>query len=311
MSSSPHHQRIVAFLNPFAGAVEKQGAEALRDALTQSFAQRGTSARIEFVPGAKLRPALDQARHDVDDGKLDAVVVGGGDGSIRTAASVLAGSGIPLGVLPLGTLNHFAKNLGIPLVLEEAVAVIAAGKAQAVDVGEVNGETFINNSSIGLYPYIVLDRERRRRKEGLDKWTAMFFAVLRTLRNFPVHRLMINAAGWVEPTRSPCVFVGNNEYDLAVPKFGNRERLDRGELCLYVAKPQSRLALLWLAYRCMFGLVEQARDLRILKVDAAEITSRHRHHLLVAFDGEVEKMRVPLRYRTRPGALLVFAPPRA
>jgi diacylglycerol kinase family enzyme len=89
--------------------------------------------------------------------------------------------------------------------------------------------------------------------------------------------------------------------------FGTREALDRGELCLYVARAQSRLALLWLGFRCTLGIVDQQRDLRILKTQTAEIGARKRR-LLVAFDGEVESILSPLRYRTRPGALRIFAP---
>ena len=118
-------------------------------------------------------------------GETDAIVVGGGDGSIRTLASVLAGTDVPLGVLPLGTLNHFAKDLGIPLQVEEAAAIIAAGRTRVVDLAEVNGETFINNSSIGIYPYMVIDRERRRARHKLAKWMAMVPAFFRMLRHFP------------------------------------------------------------------------------------------------------------------------------
>ena len=90
-------------------------------------------------------------------GEIDAIVVGGGDGSVRTVAGVLADTGVPLGVLPLGTLNHFAKDLGIPLKVEQAAAAIAAGHTRNVDIAEVNGKTFINNSSIGIYPYMQLN----------------------------------------------------------------------------------------------------------------------------------------------------------
>ncbi|MBA3404030.1 MAG: diacylglycerol kinase family lipid kinase, partial [Gemmatimonadaceae bacterium] len=148
-------------------------------------------------------------------------IIGGGDGSIRTVAGVHCWNDLPLGVIPLGTWNHFAKDLKIPLSVEEAVAVIAAGEIRAVDLGEVNGQIFINNSSIGIYPYLVLDRERRRRREGLSKWRAMIKAGLRAVRYFPIHRLAIRVEGRVEPCRSPCVFIGNNEYRLSclVPAF--------------------------------------------------------------------------------------------
>jgi diacylglycerol kinase family enzyme len=176
-------------------------------------------------------------------------------------------------------------------------------------VGELNGEFFINNSSIGIYPYLILERERRRRRRRLSKWTAMVLALPRVLRHLPLFRLKIGIQGLVEPCRSPCVLIGNNEYRLTVPAFGRRDRLDRGELCLYVAKVQSRLSMFWLACRCIFGLLDQQRDLRIFKGGMADISSR-RSKLLVAFDGEVETIRSPLHCRTRRGALRVFAPVR-
>jgi diacylglycerol kinase family enzyme len=278
--------RVFVLLNKLAGAVG-QADEISPDALVSIFERHGMTVRLERLAGAELRI--------------------GGDGSIRTVATVLAGSGVRLGILPLGTLNHFARDAGIPLVLDHAVTTIAAGHARDVDLGEVNDHIFINNSSIGIYPYFVLDRERIRRKHGLAKWSARFFAAWRTLRYFPLRRLSVHAAGQVEPYRSPCVFVGNNEYRLAVPAFGSRERLDGGELCVYVAKQQSRLSLLWLTVRAFVGFLDPERDLRILKLAAADISSR-RHRLLVAFDGEVGIIRSPLCYRTRPGALRVFAP---
>jgi diacylglycerol kinase family enzyme len=91
---------------------------------------------------------------------------------------VLTGTGVPLGILPLGTLNHFAQDLDIPSDIEGAVDVISAACARQVDVAEVNGHVFINNSSIGIYPFLVLNRERRRRNEGRAKWIATGLAVL-------------------------------------------------------------------------------------------------------------------------------------
>jgi diacylglycerol kinase family enzyme len=299
--------RVIVLLNKFAGSADPRAGERLRDALVSAFALHGTSADVKLMAPGELAAAAKQARQKIADGAFDAIVAGGGDGTIHTVANVLADSGVPLGIIPLGTLNHFAKDLGIPLALEAAIATIAAGHARDVDLGEINGEIFINNSSIGIYPYLVLDRERIRRREGRTKWTAMFLAGLRTLRFFPLRRLRICAAEWVEPVRSPCVFVGNNEYRLTAPAVGRRERLDGGELCLYVAKQQSRLSLFWVALRSVLGLLDPARELRILKLPAAEIISR-RHRLLVACDGEVEIIPSPLRYRTRPGALRVIVP---
>jgi diacylglycerol kinase family enzyme len=294
-------------LNASAGTLEARGGKSLRDALASAFEQHRLSATLEFLTGPDLRAAAERAAQRVKDQDFDALVIGGGDGSIRTVAHVLAETSIPLGILPLGTLNHFAGDLGIPTDLEEAIALIAAGETRYVDVGEVNGETFINNSSIGLYPSLVLERERKRRREGLSKWPAMILAGFRVLRHLPVRRLSIATEGSTEPCRSPSVFLGNNEYSLTTPAFGRRERLDGGELCIYVAKAVSQLALLRLVWRAIFGRLDPQHDLQAMTVRKAEIRSRS-SRLLVALDGEVEVLRPPLHYRTRPGALRVFVP---
>src|SRR3979490_2385986 len=174
--------RIAALLNASAGTIEREGVAAFRDRLPSAFERHGMPAALEVLPAAELGPAAERARRQAIDGKLDAIVVGGGDGSVRTVASVLAGSNIPLGILPLGTLNHFARDLGISVVAERAVAIIGAGEQRAVDVGEVNDVIFVNNSSIGFYPYLVLERERRRRRKRLSKWIAMILAMPRVLR---------------------------------------------------------------------------------------------------------------------------------
>jgi diacylglycerol kinase family enzyme len=134
----------------------------------------------------------------------------------------------------------------------------------------------------------------------------MIMAGFQAFWNLPLRRLRIRAENWQEACRSPCVFVGNNEYDLKGSSFGNRERLDGGDLGVFIARQQSRLALLWLAAKCIAGLVDQ-RDLRIIAIAAVEVSSR-RKRLLVALDGEIQWMQTPLHYRTRPAALHVLAP---
>lgn len=293
-------------LNSSAGSDAGKTRDDLRAELEAAFREHAISASFEFVPGSELQAAAQRAVKTATAGEIDAIIAGGGDGTIHTVAGAVAGTDIPLGIIPLGTLNHFAKDLRIPLLIGDAVAVIADGMHRPVDVGEVNGEIFINNSSIGIYPYVVLDRDRRRKRLGLSKWPAMIMAGLRAFWNLPLRRLRIRAQNWQEACRSPCVFVGNNEYHLKGSSFGSRERLDGGELCLFVARTQSRLALLWLAVRCVAGVVDQ-RDLQPVATSDVEVSSR-RKRLLVALDGEIQWMRTPLHYRTRPAALRVLAP---
>jgi diacylglycerol kinase family enzyme len=305
----PHAQvkRVIALLNSGAGVFSHTLASHVEGALKASFAHHGLSADIGFIDGNDLRHAVLAALGRVKRGEADAIVIGGGDGSLRGAASVLAGTEIPLGIVPLGTRNHFAKDLGIPLRLEEAVAKIAAGRVRKVDLAEVNGETFVNNSSIGIYPYMVIDRERRRTRHRLAKWMAMVPAFFRMMRHFPRRRLRISGEGFERPYRTPCLFVGNNKYAMELFTTRRRKRLDSGKLWLYVVKPREPLEFFWMVCRLCFGRMDQARDLDRFELAEAEVSAKT-SRLPVALDGEVEIMHTPLRYRAWPGALTVIAP---
>jgi diacylglycerol kinase family enzyme len=299
--------RLIALLNAAAGAASHKGADGLRAELAAALDALDVVAELKFCGGSELKLLAEAAVASAKAGKIDAVVVGGGDGSIRTVAGVLAGSDIPLGILPLGTLNHFAKDLGIPLNLGEAAGVIAKGVQRAVDLAEVNGETFINNSSIGIYPYMVLDRERRRSHHKLAKWMAMVPALFRAARHFPRRRLALSAEGWTRPYRTPCLLIGNNEYGLEFPALGRRHHLDQGQLSVYVVKQRRAWGLFWMVWRMAFGKVSQARDVESFRLKDLEVRSKT-SRLPVALDGEVEFMHPPLHYRTRPGALRVIVP---
>jgi diacylglycerol kinase family enzyme len=235
------------------------------------------------------------------------VVAGGGDGTVNAVASVLTESSVPLGVLPLGTLNHFARDLGIPLELDAAVRVLAHGKPRAVDVGEVNGRIFLNNSGLGLYPDMVHERQRQQRRLGRGKWPAALWAGLAALRRYPFLSIRLIVDGKKLARRTPFVFIGNNEYKMQGLAIGVRERLDAGKLCLYVAQRPGRLGLLRFALRALLGKLNEERDLDMLLADEMEIASL-RSHLRVSTDGEVTTMKTPLCYRCRPGALTVIVP---
>ena len=235
------------------------------------------------------------------------VAAGGGDGTINAVASVMAGSGVPFGVLPLGTLNHFAKDLGIPLDLDEAVKNLATGQPRQVDVGEVNGRIFLNNSSLGLYPDIVRDREKQQRRLGRGKWPAAVWATLAALRRYPFLSMRLTVDGETLARRTPFVFIGNNRYTMQGLAIGERDRLDDGLLSLYVAQHPTRLGLLRFAFDALRGKLGSERDFDVLESDSFEIDTHHKR-LHVATDGEVTQMETPLRYRVRPGALTVVVP---
>ena len=154
---------------------------------------------------------------------------------------------------------------------------------------------------------MVIERERRRAHHRLAKWIAMVPAFFRMLRHFPRRRLRISAEDFARPYRTPCLFVGNNEYGMDLFTFGRRHRLDTGRLWFYVVKPRTPLEFFWMVCRLCFGHLDQTRDLDTFELTEAEINAKA-SRLPVALDGEVEIMPTPLRYRSRPRALRVIVP---
>jgi diacylglycerol kinase family enzyme len=235
------------------------------------------------------------------------IVAAGGDGTISGVAAELAGTDKILGVLPIGTLNHFAKDLRIPLDLEAAVRTIIEENVATVDVGEVNGRIFINNSNLGIYPRIVSRREAQQQHLARGKWPAFFWATVQALRRFPFLDLRITLEGRQITRRTAFLFVGNNEYEIAGFNLGSRACVNAGKLGLYLTQRTGRLGLFRLAFHALFGHVDQAKDFDVFCAAEAHIETRKRR-LMVALDGEVEWMETPLQYRIRPGALRVLVP---
>jgi len=211
-----------------------------------------------------------------------------------------------LGVLPLGTLNHFAKDLHIPLDLEGAVETIVAGHEARVDVGEVNHHIFINNSSLGLYPSMVRERQKQQQL-GWGKWPAYIWAGLAILRRYPFLDIRVSVDGKELRSRTPFVFVGNNEYEMERFNVGSRAWLDKGVLSLYMTKNIGRLGLIRLALRALPGSLRQDKDFLAMCTREIWIAAKQKR-LRVALDGEVVLIEPPLHYRVRAGALRVLAP---
>jgi diacylglycerol kinase family enzyme len=301
--------RALVVLNPRSGSLARRGIEGGNGALAASLSANGITPTIAVVSGKTIPDVVLRAiRPDENSSKpsFDVIIVGGGDGSIGAAASVLASGNVPLGILPLGTFNHFARDLGLPFDLEAAVQVIARGRVTFVDVGEVNGRVFLNNSSLGIYPHLVAERDRQRR-HGLARWGAAALAFWRVLWRLPKPRVRVLAPGWETVRRTPCLFIGNNLYTLNAFAFARRSRLGDGELCLYIANRQGRLALIPLALRAFLGRLVPDRDFTLARLTTVEIWTRRRL-MRVALDGESLLLPSPLRYRIRPRALRVIAP---
>jgi diacylglycerol kinase family enzyme len=271
--------------------------------IAQRLAKASRDGTITTVHGGR---AMVRAAQRAIEAGCEALVAAGGDGTVSGLAPVSLGSDIPLGILPLGTLNHFAKDVGIPLNLDAALEVILAGRTRTVDVGEVNGRIFLNNSSLGVYPRIVQLREQYRGK-GLGKWLAALWAALAVLRRRPFMSVRIRASEQDILRRSPAVLVGNNAYETSGLAVGTRSSLNGGVLALYVMNAQARMDLLRLTWQVWRKGAAQVPELDCLLTDAATIeTARPAIH--AALDGEVVELRTPLQYRCRSGALRVLVP---
>ncbi|HEY7509628.1 MAG TPA: diacylglycerol kinase family protein [Vicinamibacteria bacterium] len=295
--------RAVVLLNPAAGSVAASGASEITDRVSTALALAGVDADVRPIDSRYLAAAVRAAV----DGGAAAVVIGGGDGTLNTAVEALVGGPVPLGVLPLGTRNHFARDLGLDGDLDAAARVIAAGHVRQVDVGEVNGRTFLNNCSLGLYADLVRDRETQEAVADRKRWSAIVRATFGSLRRFHVRTVTLRAEGRVWRVTTPMVFVGNNRYETRLLALGRRSGLDEGLLWLYLARNASRAGVFRLAARMMLGRLEQTRDFEAVATTELELRT-YRRHVRLAVDGEVLPMVSPLRWRVRPGALRVLAP---
>lgn len=274
------------------------------EAIEAAFRKHGMQARVIILaPGQDIAETV----QGVLAARPPLVVAGGGDGTINAVASQLLDGEVTLGVLPLGTLNHFARDLQIPFELEDAVRIIADGHRITVDVGEVNDHIFLNNSSMGLYPTIVAEREQAQKYSGLGKWPALVKATFHALRDPASFNAVVCIQGKQIDHRTPFIFVGNNAYIVEGFSMGKRKGMEDGILSLYILHHKKAFGLFWLGVRSLLGLGSHAGDFDDFQVTDFRIESQNAD-IEVATDGEVMHMQSPICYRIRPRALQVFAP---
>lgn len=283
---------------------ESSGAQGLAGRLPPLLRESGIEAKILIA--SRGEDITGKARGLLSAG-YRTLVAAGGDGTLHAVAAAIVDSDAALGIVPAGGWNHFAKDLKIPLELEAAVANLKTGTVRAVDVAEVNGRIFLNNSGLGLYPAMVTLREKRRR-HGQRKWAAFFWAAIATLRRYPFLDVRLAADGREMQRRTPFVFVGNNVYRMEGIDLGTRDSLTEGRLCVGIAQYRiGRWGLVRLAFRALFGRIRRERDFEVIYTKEARIMSRHKR-VPVSLDGEVLLLETPLHYRTRPATLRVIVP---
>src|SRR5258705_235729 len=292
--------KIEVIVNSSSGSGHEEGIENI---LAEAFKAAGVDARISMAStGSEVISLAQRAAR----GEAEVVGAGCGDGTISSVASAIIDTNKSLGVLPFGTMNHFAKDLRIPLDLAEAVETIAAGHQTEVDVGEVNGHVFIYNSSLRLYPIIVHKRQKQQRL-GWGKWPAYIWAAFAVLRRYPFLSVRVAVDSTELNSHTPFVFIGNNKYEMEALNIGGRAHLDKGELSLYMTNRTGRLGLVRLALRTLLRGLHQEKDFVALCTKEIWIETRHKH-LRAALDGEVARIVPPLNYRAHPRALPALTP---
>ncbi|MGN7127267.1 diacylglycerol/lipid kinase family protein [Methylorubrum thiocyanatum] len=294
--------RIVLVVNAASGAF----ADGLRP---DAIRARLTAAGLDLAPEPDESLALpERLRAALRTEGVGAVVVAGGDGTLNGAAGVLAGSGVALGILPLGTMNLLAKDLGIPLDLDGAIAVLRAGHARAIDVGRVNGHVFLINSVLGMPARMARHREGfRGRRLGPSALLRLAVAILRHLGPYPSLSAVISESGRRTRRRVRLLAVVNNDYAQAPGKILERSQVDGGELTLYIARRLSPWRLARLALGFGLGRWRDGPDLERRGATRFAVAARRRA-LRVMNDGEVRLIAPPLRYRLMPRALTVIVP---
>jgi diacylglycerol kinase family enzyme len=294
-------ERIAIVLNAGSGGRAPPDADALR----RMFAAHGLVPEgFRCGPDEPLTDALGTALA----GHPAGLVAAGGDGTVNAVASAVAGTTTILGVVPLGTLNHFAKDLGIPLDVPSAVATVANGLTTTVDAGEVNGRLFFNNASVGLYPRLVWERAREQQR-GRRKSYAFLLALARVWRRYRRVTVSVHDGSRARVVHTPFVFVGNNEYVLEGVRIGGRARIDQGVLQVCMAPGLRRVDVMRILLAALVGRLHAIDRFESVTTQQLSIAA-YRRRLGVSLDGELQILDTPLHFRTRPRALQVLVPRR-
>ncbi|MEX0928197.1 MAG: diacylglycerol kinase family protein [Balneolales bacterium] len=295
--------KIGAVINEASGILPPDQARERLEEIRRYLEKWVSPDCLAFVSGAQVRSEVER----LISLNINVLVMGGGDGTISTAARLLCDSQIALAVVGLGTQNNFARDLGVSMKPVEAIGLLNKMNVQCIDLGEVNGHLFINNATIGLYPQIVEERERRTKKRGWRKWRAQIAAALIVLWRVPSQKLKVTGLGDQNNDPTPFLFVGNNEYQGGFASDSKRPALSGGCLWLCKACATGRWGLLRMAWHLRMRGIGGIQDIETLLVKEATVHSRRRK-LTVAVDGENRKLHTPLRFRSRPKSLRVVVP---
>ncbi|NNH77516.1 diacylglycerol kinase [Acinetobacter sp. ANC 5380] len=239
--------------------------------------------------------------------EVGVVVAAGGDGTLNAVAAQLMGTDIPMGIFPLGTFNYVARLLNIPLDLLKAAEAIATGKIREVHVAQINDHIYLNNASLGLYPLFIQRRELYNQRFGrfaLNAYTSGLDVLIRDRKEL---KLEIEVDGKKYPVKTPLIFFGNNQLQLAEMNLRIAESAAKGKVAGVVVAKSDKRTLFKMLWQLMRGNLDQAPDVYSFSADEVKIYSK-RKKLTVALDGEIVEMQPPLKISVRKNALKIMVP---
>ena len=307
-----HRTPIVIVGNPSSGAGKASEAIA---AATAVLRESGCAVEVALAPrpDALRQCACEAVREALRSGA--SVVAAGGDGSVATVVGALLAEGgaqaPPLGVLPLGTFNYFARTHGVPQAPAEAAALWLAAAPRAVQVGLVNEHVFLVHAALGMYPRLLEDREAFKQRYGRNRVVALWAGIRSMWRGGGSIALTIEHDGRRERVRATTLFIGNNRLQLEQLGIPDAPEVERGRLVALWLAPTTSWQRVAVALRGAFGKLADAQQ--VVHEPVAELTVVPRRHwqrrkLKVALDGEVSRMLLPLRIGVAPQRVRLLAP---
>lgn len=296
-------RKVAVVYNAKSGADIADGEPPVEEVLAELLAARGVVASFHAFDPKTVGPDV---RKLLADGP-DAVFTAGGDGTVTSVAAHLLGGDIPLGVLPAGTMNVLARDLGVPDDLEAALDSLLAASVRDIDVAEVNGRIFLCSALLALLPHLGRFRERARAK-SVWMLPALFVRTWRALRRYPRMRLRVVVDGNAHTTRTRAVVVSNNPMSAGPAPMPGRDRLDSGRLAVYVARDRTPWDLAGIAAKVLDGSWQDSKRVRSHLGASVRIESGQLGMMSVMTDGEVTQLTTPLKFEIRSGALSVLAP---
>jgi diacylglycerol kinase family enzyme len=300
---SAHRWNLTVVLNREAGTLASLGPEKVEAGLREIFAAMGCGIEILSVAGDKVEETLRQALR----GKADAVIVGGGDGTVAAAATVFAGQDKPLGILPLGTFNLAARDVGMSMDWKEAASQLVTAPVVEADLLDVGGKLYFCVVVLGFYPALVMGQEEYH-GNWLVKTVRTVIDAARSVATFPPLTLSLSQSGSTASHRTRMALIANNDYEDMFGIIPARSSLDAGYFTVHISKHGTRLGMAGSLLAWVLGRWKQDREIVSLRATRMEIDVKRKRRLAVMMDGEVEKVKLPFTVILRPKALRVISP---